>query len=173
MSQRAVFLDRDGVLNHLDVRKGKPFGPTSMAEYRLVADAPEQVQRLRDAGYLAIVITNQPGVARGELTQDELDKTMAHLGEHVTLDDVCVCLHDDADGCACRKPKPGMLLDAAARHGIDLARSCFVGDTWKDMAAARAAGCAGVLIDACYNRDVECDVRVASLEEAVDWVLGR
>src|SRR6185369_13960201 len=111
----AVFLDRDGVLNEVTVRDGTPVPPPSLAELRLIEGVPEACARLRELGYALVVITNQPDIARGTQTQDEVDRMHSFLRDRLPLDEVVVCPHDDRDGCACRKPKPGMILDAASR----------------------------------------------------------
>jgi len=169
---RAVFLDRDGVLNEVALIDGAPYGPRESASFHLNEDAAHHVGRLKQAGFLTIVVTNQPDIARGKMAQAELDKMTAIIRSTVPVDDVVVCSHDNDDGCPCRKPKPGMLTRAADRYGIDLASSYLVGDTWRDRDAAVAAGCTPVLIDTCYNQDVTNCARVNTLGEAVDWILN-
>src|SRR5437764_1759620 len=117
---KAVFLDRDGVLNEAVIRDGKPFAPATLAELRLVPHAAEATRRLKDAGYLLIVVTNQPDVARGTQTRDVVEAMDRFVDAALAIDEFRVCYHDDGDGCACRKPKPGLVLDAAAAHSIDL-----------------------------------------------------
>lgn len=169
--KRAVFLDRDGVLNPVVTRGGSPASPRGLDEFSLVPGAGEQVARLRDAGYLVIVVTNQPDVARGLMDPAELEAMHRVLADEAGPDEIRFCPHDDYHECACRKPKPGMLTQAAAKHGIDLAASWMVGDGYKDIEAARAAGVRAVLIKADYNAEVEAPQRVASLAEAVDLIL--
>jgi D-glycero-D-manno-heptose 1,7-bisphosphate phosphatase len=120
------------------------------------------------------VVTNQPEVARGTLARSDVDEIHARLVELLPLDEVVTCPHDDADGCACRKPKPGMLLDAASRLGIDLAASYAIGDRWRDVEAARRAGCAGVFLDRGYSEPVpeRPDVTVRALRDGVSWILA-
>jgi D-glycero-D-manno-heptose 1,7-bisphosphate phosphatase len=171
-SRRAVFLDRDGVVNKVAVRDGVAYGPRSIGEFEFVDGVTEQVGRLKQAGYLTILISNQPDIARGNMTRAQLNEITDCIRRTIQLDDVFICLHDDGDGCACRKPAPGMLREAAQKHDIDLAQSVFIGDTWKDARAADAAGCRSILVDAAYNQGVPCDVRVASLRAAVDIILA-
>ena len=173
-AKRAVFLDRDGVLNHVMIRDGMPFGPMSLAEFALVEGAADDVRRLKDAGYAVIVATNQPELARGRLQQSALDAMHAKLRAEVPVDAIFVCPHDDADRCACRKPAPGLLLSAARAHGIDLARSFMVGDRWRDVEAGRAAGCRTVLVDMGYRESLRSppDHVAAGLRAAVRWILG-
>jgi D-glycero-D-manno-heptose 1,7-bisphosphate phosphatase len=169
--RQAVFLDRDGVLNEIVERDGKPASPRSLDEFRLVPDV-DVVARLRDAGMLVFVITNQPDVARGHTTEELLSRMLAVIRGRVEIDDHRVCLHEDGDGCACRKPKPGMILDLAAAWKVDLARSFVVGDMWRDVDAARAAGCRSVLLARDYNRAARADHTAATLTQAVDIILG-
>jgi D-glycero-D-manno-heptose 1,7-bisphosphate phosphatase len=122
-------------------------GPRDVDELEIPAEAPAQMGRLRDAGFALIVITNQPDVARGLLSREGVERINARLTEVLGLDAVYWCPHDNHDGCTCRKPRPGLILDAAAEWGIDLARSCMIGDRWVDLAAAGAAGIDGILLE--------------------------
>lgn len=168
----AVFLDRDGTLNEAVVRDGKPYPPASPDELVIVPGARETVAALRQAGFRAIVVTNQPDVATGKQRRAVVEAINARLGAALGLDDFRVCYHADADGCACRKPKPGLLLEAARDWQIDLGRSFMVGDRWRDVDAGRAAGCRTVLIEAGYaERRSEPDFSVSSLGEACTIIL--
>ena len=149
--RRAVFLDRDGVLNEVVVINGLPQSPTSLADLRIVRDAPSSLARLKAAGFLLICVTNQPNVARGIQSRETIAAIHAKLLEELPLDDLFVCYHDDANGCDCRKPAPGLLLQGAARYGIDLSASYMVGDRWRDIVAGHRAGCRTVWIDYGYN----------------------
>ncbi len=171
---RAVFLDRDGTLNEPIVREGRPYPPPSVAELELVPHASESLRRLKEAGFALVVVTNQPDVARGVQSRTVVEQINAHLAAQLNLDDVRTCWHDDSAGCACRKPKPGLLVEASVVRGIDLTRSFMVGDRWRDIEAGRAAGCRTVLIDRHYSEQVpyEPDIRVRDLPAAVDWILG-
>lgn len=175
--RRAVFLDRDGVLNRVVLRDGGAGGgevigsPRTVAEFSLTEGAAEVVSRLRGAGYLAFVVTNQPDIERGLLDPAELEAMSAILRDEVGVDEVVVCPHDDAAGCRCRKPKPGMLEELAARWGVDLSASYMVGDSWRDMEAGRAAGCTTVLVRRPYNEGVSADVVVRELREVPGQLL--
>jgi D-glycero-D-manno-heptose 1,7-bisphosphate phosphatase len=168
----AVFLDRDGVLNAIVEREGRPESPRQRGEFLLVPGAHESVRRLRAAGLPVFVVTNQPDLARGLLPAPELEAMMRQLADHVGVDDARVCPHEDRDGCACRKPAPGMILELAERWGVDTRRSFMVGDTWRDVEAGRAAGCRTVLLRTWYNDDADGDMTVSDLGEAVDWILA-
>jgi transaldolase len=167
----AVFLDRDGVINRAIVRSNKPFPPMSVAEVEVLPGVPEALARLRAAGYALVVVTNQPDIARGKQTREGVQAIHDYLATLIDVDEFRVCFHDDADGCSCRKPKPG-LLTAAPAHALE--RSIVVGDRWRDIEAGRRAGCrAAVFIDYEYDdpRPVDADTHVRSLAEAADWIL--
>ncbi|MDB5602253.1 MAG: family hydrolase [Xanthobacteraceae bacterium] len=171
----AVFLDRDGVLNHGLVRNGRPYAPEKMEEFVLISGVEQAVSALREAGYLAIVATNQPDVGGGRQRREVVEAMHEIMRAKVPIDAIEVCYHVDRDGCECRKPKPGMLLHAARQHGIDLARSWMIGDRWRDVAAGQAAGCRTVFVDYGYDepRPEHPDVIVKTLAEAVPFLLGK
>ncbi len=137
----AVLLDRDGVLVRLVWRAGRWVSPRQLAEFALLPGAAAAVTRLRAAGLPVIVVTNQPDLARGLLEMRTLAEMHRQLAAQLAVDAIYVCPHDDADGCACRKPRPGLLLAAARDFSLDLRRSFLVGDSWKDIAAGQAVGC--------------------------------
>lgn len=159
----AVFLDRDGTLNVQIVRDGKPYPPRNLAEFTLFDDVPSACRRLKAAGFLLVVATNQPDVGRGDQLQSEVEAMHARLREWIPqIDRVEVC-YDPGRGEASRrrKPEPGMLLDAAAALGIDLGRSWMIGDRWRDVDCGKRAGVRTVLIDWGYAE---------TLREAPDFV---
>jgi len=172
---KAVFLDRDGVINANLERDGKPVAPTTLAEFRILPGVAEAARRLKDAGFLLIVVTNQPDVRDGLTPPATMEAMHAEIRRAMPIDDFMICLHTDADQCACRKPKPGLLLEAAAKHGIDLAASIIVGDRWRDVLAGQAAGCRTIFVDWGYvqDRPAVADKTVNSLGEAAAFVLGR
>ena len=172
--RRAVFLDRDGVINRAFVRDGKPFPPPTQQELEVLPGVPEALRELKSQGYQLIVVTNQPDVGRGMLSRQTLDAMHQTLLASLPLDDILVCCHTDQENCDCRKPKPGMLLEAARKHNIDLSASFMVGDRWRDIDAGYNAGCKTILIDYGYSErapDHEPDLRVSSLREAADWII--
>ena len=171
--RRAVFLDRDGVLNDAILRNGRPHPPTSLAELTLASDADDAIARLKLAGFVTICVTNQPDVARGTLDEATARQLNSAVVEALGLDDLIACFHDDLDGCSCRKPRPGMILEGAARWHVDPNSSYLVGDRWRDIEAGKNAGCRTIWIDRGYReRAPEApDARVASLTEAVEWIL--
>lgn len=174
--KRAVFLDRDGVLTRALIRDGKAYAPRTPAEMEIDADAPAALARLKAAGFLLVVVTNQPDVARGFTRREDVEAMHAKLRAALPLDACFVCYHDNADGCDCRKPLPGMLVRAAAAHAIDLNRSYMIGDRWRDIDAGAAAGCRTVRIDRGYHERAPGhlpDARVDSLRAAADWIVDR
>jgi D-glycero-D-manno-heptose 1,7-bisphosphate phosphatase len=172
---RAVFLDRDGVINRAIVRDGRPYPPSSVLELEIVDDAPRALCRLREAGLMLIVVTNQPDVARGTQKRAAVEAIHERLASQLPVDDILACYHDDSARCSCRKPNPGSLLEAAARHRIDLTRSFMVGDRWRDIEAGQRAGCTALFIDYDYaERKPEPPyLCVRSLTEAADLILQR
>jgi D-glycero-D-manno-heptose 1,7-bisphosphate phosphatase len=172
VKRRAVFLDRDGVLVRAAPAKGYAYGPVTLEDFSLFPNLTEPVERLRLAGFLTILATNQPAIARGQMSWETLNEMHRRLREVVPLDDVEICPHSDADRCACRKPKPGMLMAAAEKFDLDLAASFFVGDTHRDVEAALAAGATPILIDRSYNQGLLVAYRVKDMAEAVRVILG-
>ncbi len=169
----AVFLDRDGVLNAAVVVDGRPHPPRSAAEMMLLPGVEDACARLHGAGFVLVCVTNQPDIARGVTTAARVAEINDDIQRRLGLDAVAVCPHDDADGCACRKPKPGLIREAAARLGLDLTRSVVVGDRWRDVEAGRQAGCRTVLIDRAYDEPAAiADAVAASLAEAVPWIIS-
>lgn len=171
MLKPAVFLDRDGVLVKPVVRDGFPYAPLRWEEFCLLPGGAEAVGKLREAGYIVIVITNQPEVRRGSLDPDLLEQFHHRLRQWAAVNDIFACGHDDRDHCDCRKPRPGLILEAARRHAIDLSRSYLVGDTERDLEAARAAGLTFLLVDAPYNRRLQPAHRVAGVAAAAELIL--
>lgn len=166
--KRAVFLDRDGTINRAMVRDGKPYPPVMLDEFELLPGVEQTIEALREAGFLIIVVTNQPDVSTGLQRRDVVEAMHDKLRAVGLCDDIKVCYHADADGCECRKPKPGMLIEAAREWRVNLASSFMVGDRWRDVAAGKAAGCFTFFIDYEYRerRADDPDAIVGSLEEA-------
>jgi D-glycero-D-manno-heptose 1,7-bisphosphate phosphatase len=171
--RRAVFLDRDGVLNASEVVDGTPHSPAAVEDLLILPGVAEACHLLRTAGFLLLVVTNQPDIARGSLTPQVLDALHSRLRETLPLDDILVCPHDDADACPCRKPEPGLLLEGARRWSVDIARSFMVGDRWRDVEAGRRAGCTTIFVDRGYaeKQPPEFAAAVRDLRDAVSWIL--
>lgn len=146
MMKKAVFLDRDGVLNKTVVRMGKPRAPYSLDELQLFEGVKEAVGELKQAGYVLIVVTNQPDVVRGWVDLNIVEAVNQSIMKELKLDDLMVCYHIDKDDCHCRKPRPGMLQDAQLKWEIDMDQSFMVGDRHSDIEAGYRAGCRTILI---------------------------
>lgn len=172
--RRAVFLDRDGVLNRAIVRDGRPYPPASMEELEILPGVCEALHKLHDANYLLIVITNQPDVARGLMNQEVVELINAFLISKLPIDEFKTCFHDAGDNCSCRKPMPGALFEAAKEHNIDLSKSFMVGDRWRDVEAGASAGCKTFFINYRYaeQQPDAPDFIVKSLFEAKEIILG-
>ena len=172
--RRAVFLDRDGVINRAVMRAGKPYPPASLGEVEILPGVLGALTALRDAGFMLIVVTNQPDVARGTTSRAVVEEINTHLAGHLPIDEFRTCYHDSGDGCDCRKPLPGSLVAAAKQHGIDLGNSYMVGDRWRDVEAGRHAGCKTIFIDYGYDekQPESTDLCVRSLGEAAQIILG-
>jgi D-sedoheptulose 7-phosphate isomerase len=171
----AVFLDRDGVLNCAVIKNGQPFPPSTVSELEFTADAPALLQNLKNHGYKLLVVTNQPDVARGITSRETVDAINQKLSAVLPVDEIFMCCHTDENDCHCRKPKPGLLLEAARRHHIDLSASFMVGDRWRDVEAGQNAGVRTILIDDAYAEKQPtrpADATVHSLREATEWILN-
>jgi D-glycero-D-manno-heptose 1,7-bisphosphate phosphatase len=171
----AVFFDRDGVLNESVVVRGRPYPPASAAGLTVDDSTVAACAQLRAASLALVVVSNQPDIARRTQSRATVDAINVALQKRLPLDAILICPHDDADDCACRKPKPGMLLQAARELRIDLSRSVMVGDRWRDVEAGRRAGCATVFLDRGYDepRPEKADLVVSELQFAVPWILSR
>ena len=170
---RAVFLDRDGVVNDAIVRDGKPFPPGNLSELVINPDAIIGLPLLKSLGFLLLVVTNQPDVGRGTTSLDAVLEIHDAIRTKLPIDDFFVCCHDDREQCDCRKPMPGLLLRAAEQYGIRLDDSFLIGDRWRDIDAGYLAGVKTALIDYGYRErgpDHEPDIRVKSLLKAVQWI---
>ena len=151
----AVFLDRDGVINRAVVRDGRPYPPARLEDVEILSGAISSIQRLAERGYVLIGITNQPDVARGTQSREVVELINAMILSRLPLREIFVCYHDNNDNCDCRKPKPGLILRAAEKYGLDLSQSWMVGDRWKDIAAGRAAGLKTIFVDYHYAETYE------------------
>jgi len=173
---RAVFLDRDGVINRALEREGKPYPPRSIQEFEILPGVPEACAKLKQAGFLLIVATNQPDIGRGTLKQEVVEAIHREMTRQLPIDRVEVCYHagQGKSDCDCRKPKPGMLLRAARELGIDLQRSWMVGDRWRDIDCGHAAGCRTIFIERGYTEELKQspDFRVRDLAEAAEIILA-
>jgi len=149
----AVFLDRDGIINRAMVRDGRPYPPSQLGELEILPGSITSLSQLADFGYVLIGVTNQPDVARGLQSREMVEAFNTLIQSKLPIREIFVCYHDDIDNCECRKPKPGLILKAADKYGLDLSKSWMVGDRWKDIAAGQAAGLKTIFVDYHYSED--------------------
>ena len=162
---RAIFFDRDGVINELVHRDGGYFSPQSKKQFVIIKNVDKIIKKLKNDGFITIVISNQPDVSRGLLSEHELDKMTKTLIHELMLDDVFYCIHDDVNSCECRKPKPGLIFQAAKKWNIELQKSYMVGDTWKDGEAAKNANVEFILLEKDYNLDYSSNHRIKIIKD--------
>ena len=150
MDRIAVFLDRDGIINRAVVREGRPYPPVRLEDVEILSGSLISLPRLAAFGYILIGVTNQPDVARGLQSCEMVNSINTLIQSRMPVQEIFVCYHDDVDNCNCRKPKPGLILQAAEKYGIDLTQSWMVGDRWKDIASGQAAGLKTIFVDYKY-----------------------
>lgn len=172
MSNKAIFLDADGVLNKAIIIDGKPKAPTSLASLEIPDEVKPALDQLKKAGFLLICVTNKPDIERGLMTQTDVDNIYNKLRHDLPLDDVFICYSEQAN---CYKPKPGLLLSATEKYNINLNLSYMIGDRWSDVKAGQNAGCKTIWINRHYPiekvPDPPADYTAESLKEAVKWIL--
>ena len=149
--KKAIFLDRDGVLNETIIKNKEITSPLNLNELKIFPEAKETLQIFKKYGYLLIMVTNQPDIARNRNTKENVEEINNYLKNHLNLDDVFVCYHDDKDSCNCRKPKAGMLIKASEKYKVDLLKSYIIGDRWRDVEAGKNAKCKTIFIDFKYQ----------------------
>jgi D-glycero-D-manno-heptose 1,7-bisphosphate phosphatase len=170
--RRAVFLDRDGVINQPIICAGKPYPPKQLDQLVIITGVKEAIASLKADGWMVIVVTNQPDVARGSITRADVEKINLFLLQELAIDQIRTCYHDDFDQCSCRKPAPGLLVQASIDLDIDLNRSYMVGDRWRDIEAGERAGCCTIYIDYDYSERKPSNVSylAKNLTEAVNII---
>jgi D-glycero-D-manno-heptose 1,7-bisphosphate phosphatase len=169
----AVFLDRDGVIVVPEFRDRRSFAPKRLEDFRLYPEAAASLTKLKQAGFLLAVVTNQPDVGNGLVDRSEVDAMHEIITRELAVDAIKACFHRHVDDCDCRKPKPGMILEAASELGVDLTKSFMVGDRKSDVEAGRAAGCATIFIDLGYALPApdSPDYVARSIAEAADLII--
>jgi len=172
MKNKAIFWDRDGVINKVIIRNGGPSSPWRVEEFEILPDVKECLEASKKMGFLNIVFTSQPDISRGNLKIEDLEKMHKIMSETLLVDEVKFCPHDNQDNCSCRKPKPGLILEAAEEWSIDLNKSYVIGDSWKDIKAGKAAGCKTFLLRREYNKDYQkdYDFEVNNLKKMVEVI---
>ena len=168
-----IFLDRDGVICRTFIRNGKPFAPRSLEEFKLMPNSRRSVMQLKQAGFIVVVVTNQPDIGNGFVNNEVINEMHQKLLEKTLVNDIIVCPHRQDYGCKCRKPEPGMLFTASEKYGIDLRKSFMVGDRASDIEAGEKAGCRTVFIDRHYSEPPPPapEAIVNSLQKAVKYIL--
>ena len=171
MKRKAVFLDRDGIINKPIIKSGhKPYSPRKISELILNEDIKPVLEAAKQLGYVIIVITNQPDIERGLMTEKMLHQIHKAIRQKLPIDDILYCPHDDIDGCTCRKPKPGMLFEAAKKWDIDLSKSYYIGDQARDVQTALNAGCIPIILEYPYNTEVKDALRIRHLMELLQFI---
>jgi len=173
--RRAVFLDRDGVINRALERDNKPYPPANLTEFEILPGVAAACAKLKQAGFLLVVATNQPDVGRGTLQKETVEMIHTEMCRRLPIDRVEVCYHpgQGQSDCDCRKPKPGMLFHAARALNIDLKQSWMVGDRWRDVDCGHAAGCRTIFIDRDYAEELrqKPHFSAGNLAQAADIIL--
>ena len=165
---KAIFLDRDGVINDTKVSNGIPVPPKKLEELNILPNVNASLNKLIKLNFKLIVITNQPDVARGKIKKEAVEAINNYLMQKLPLDTIYTCFHDDVDCCDCRKPKPGSLLKASRTYNLDLSKSFMIGDRWRDIEAGKKAGCKTIFINYDYTekKPNNYDYKALSLYEA-------
>ena len=169
--KQGIFIERDGILNQVRVDRQHQVSPLTLEEFQVNQGMAPLLSKLKAGGLVLIATTNQPGLSRGYQSRRELDRMHDLLRRTLPLDDILVCPHDETDRCPCRKPKPGLLVEAAFKWHLDLDRSFVVSDKWQDAEAARAAGCISLLLQSAWVGDVHHDFVLPDVEAIVDKIL--
>lgn len=169
--KKAVFIERDGILNEVRVGPTNQIAPLTLEEFKIKKAADPALRRLKKAGFVLIVTTNQPGLSRGYQSRRELDRMHEVLRRCFPIDDLMVCPHDEADHCPCRKPRPGLLIEAAFKWHLNLDHSFVISDKWQDAEAARLCGCTSLLLESPWVGKVHRDFLLPDLATIVEKIL--
>lgn len=166
-----VFIERDGVLNQIRVERQHQVGPLTLDQFRIHQDVAPHLLKLKAAGFILIATTNQPGLSRGYQSRRELDIMHAQLRRVLPLDDIFVCPHDETDDCPCRKPRAGLVKEAAFKWHIALDRSFVISDKWQDAETAHLAGCTSLMLESPWLGTSHHDLVLPNLKAAVEKIL--
>lgn len=170
--KKAVFLDRDGVINKVVYHKevNKPSSPWRFDEFKIISGIKSPLEKLNKKGFVLFIITNQPDITKGLIEKGLTEKINEILIKEFPIKEILVCHHQDHHNCDCRKPKPGMIIKLAKKYNIGLEDSFLIGDNWKDIEAGKSAGCKTILINAEYNKGIKADYRVTNLKDAAKLI---
>ena len=171
--RRAVFLDRDGVLSKVYVKNGKGFAAKKLKDFKLFYGSKESVRKLKLAGFMVIVVTNQPDVGNKLITKITLKKMHDKLKKITNVDAIYTCIHSQSANCYCRKPKPGMILTAAKKYKINLKKSFMAGDRLSDILAGKKAKCRSIFLDKKYfeKKPKYQEATFNNLPQAANYIL--
>jgi len=175
LKTKAVFLDRDGVINRTIIKDGQPFPPSSLKKLEIIPNVLHSLNLLKEKDFILIVVTNQPDVGRGTQKKEIVEEINTYLLKNLPLDDFFVCWHGNDGDCNCRKPLSGLLLQAAKKFDIDFQKSYLIGDRWKDIDAGNAVGCKTIFINYKYKESLRSkpNFTTTSTEKAVDLILSQ
>ena len=169
--KQGVFIERDGILNAVRVERQHQVSPLTVEEFRLNEAIVPLLNKPKSQGLLLIATTNQPGLSRGYQSRRELERMHDLLRRALPIDDIFICPHDEIDRCPCRKPKPGLLVEAAFKWHLDLDRSFVISDKWQDAEAAHTAGCTSLLLQSPWVGNGHRDFLLPDMEAVVDKIL--
>jgi D-glycero-D-manno-heptose 1,7-bisphosphate phosphatase len=167
----AIFIERDGILNQTRIERQIQVGPATLTDFQVNEAALPVLRHLKDAGFLLIATSNQPGLSDGSVARRDLDRMHTLLRQAFPLDDIFVCPHEPEDNCSCRKPLPGMLMEAAFKWHIDLERSFVISDKWQDARVARAVGSTSMLLQSPWVGTGHHDFVLSSLPAIAGKIL--
>ena len=170
MLNKAIFFDRDGVLNKLVKRDGGYFSPLYFKNFEINHEVKSIMNTLKSLNYLNIVISNQPDIARNKMKKSELEMMTDYLKRKTYIDDIFYCMHDDDSNCLCRKPKTGLFLEAKTKWNIDFNKSFFVGDTWRDLDAGKNIAIKTIILENNCNYSLKCDIKIKKLNDLLSIV---
>jgi D-glycero-D-manno-heptose 1,7-bisphosphate phosphatase len=162
---RAVFFDRDGVINELVFRDGDYYSPRDMDNFQLYNDAEKVIHHIKTKGYLVLIVSNQPDIARGLLKKSVLNEMTQKIYDKLNVDDIFYCMHDDPDVDGCRKPATGLIIKAQKKWDLDLSQSMMIGDSEKDYGAAKNAGIKFILMSRSHNKHMKISNRISTLAD--------
>ena len=172
---KAVFFDRDGVLNIPSVLNGKPYAPRKFIDFKIYDGVKESLEKIKSAGFFIVVITNQPDIGNGLVDIKEINVMHEFLKKELPIDYIEICPHSQTSNCNCRKPKPGLIFSAVDKHKIDLSKSWLIGDRWSDIVAGVSSGLKTIFIDHKYTEKTQNfgpDYVVSTTQKACELVLS-
>jgi D-glycero-D-manno-heptose 1,7-bisphosphate phosphatase len=167
---KAIFFDRDGVLNKLIYRDGGFYSPQKFSQFKIEKEAMKVTKTTKSLGFLNLVVSNQPDISRQKMNEADLGRMTNLLKKELTIDDVFYCKHDDIDNCKCRKPSSGLIIEASKKWNIDLKNSFLIGDNWKDIEAGKDINLKSFLLDKDYNEGFEFEDRLKNLSDLINLI---